>query len=56
MRKDIVSDWRNVCTEQDKLLLKEEGGDLSLKLGYEENNDWQLAEATYVREGKGARR
>jgi Sulfotransferase domain len=39
-RKAIAGDWKNVFTEQDKQEFKAAAGDLLIKLGYEENNDW----------------
>ena len=39
-RKGIAGDWRNVFTEEDKVLFKKEAGDLLIKLGYEEDLDW----------------
>lgn len=39
-RKGVAGDWKNVFTERDKKIFKEEAGDLLVKLGYERNNDW----------------
>jgi hypothetical protein len=39
-RKGIVGDWQNVFTEEDKRVFKEEAGDLLIKLGYEESDQW----------------
>ena len=39
-RKGIAGDWRNVFTEQDKLIFKEEAGDLLIRIGYEKDDDW----------------
>jgi sulfotransferase family protein len=39
-RKGIVGDWKNVFTEQDKLVFKEEAGELITKLGYEKDDTW----------------
>jgi hypothetical protein len=39
-RKGIAGDWKNVFTEQDKRDFKAAAGDLLIKLGYEEDNDW----------------
>jgi hypothetical protein len=39
-RKGIAGDWQNVFTEEDKRVFKEEAGDLLIKLGYEESNQW----------------
>lgn len=39
-RKGIAGDWRNVFTEEDKRIFKEQAGDLLVKLGYEKDHDW----------------
>lgn len=39
-RKGVAGDWRNVFTERDREIFKEEAGDLLLKLGYETDKDW----------------
>jgi hypothetical protein len=39
-RKGIAGDWRNVFTEQDKILFKKEAGDLLIRLGYEKDDSW----------------
>lgn len=39
-RKSIASDWRNVFTERDRQIFKEEAGDLLIKLGYEKDDNW----------------
>ena len=39
-RKGIAGDWRNVFTEQDKVLFKKEAGDLLIRLGYEKDDSW----------------
>jgi hypothetical protein len=39
-RKGIVGDRKNVFTEQDKLVFKEEAGELLAKLGYEKDDTW----------------
>jgi hypothetical protein len=39
-RKGVAGDWKNVFTEKDKQIFKEETGDLLVQLGYEESNDW----------------
>jgi hypothetical protein len=39
-RKGIAGDWENVFTERDKQEFKAAAGDLLIKLGYEEDNDW----------------
>ena len=39
-RKGIAGDWKNVFTERDKEIFKEEAGDMLVELGYEEDHDW----------------
>jgi hypothetical protein len=39
-RKGIAGDWKNVFTERDKEIFKEEAGDLLIELGYEKDHDW----------------
>jgi hypothetical protein len=39
-RKGVAGDWKNVFTERDKEIFKEEAGELLVELGYEENQDW----------------
>lgn len=39
-RKGISGDWREVFTERDKGIFKEEAGDLLVELGYEEDLSW----------------
>ena len=39
-RKGIAGDWSNVFTERDKQDFKAVAGDLLVKLGYEEDNNW----------------
>jgi hypothetical protein len=39
-RKGKSGGWREHFTEEHKRLFKETAGDLLIKLGYEENNDW----------------
>lgn len=39
-RKGVAGDWRNVFTERDKQVFKEEAGDLLIELGYEKDNHW----------------
>lgn len=39
-RKGVAGDWENVFTERDKRIFKEQAGDLLVRLGYENNNDW----------------
>ena len=40
MRKGISGDWREVFTERDKKIFKEEAGDLLVELGYEKDLGW----------------
>jgi len=39
-RKGISGDWREVFTERDKNIFKEEAGELLVELGYEEDLSW----------------
>jgi hypothetical protein len=39
-RKGVAGDWKNVFTERDKLIFKEEAGDLLIMLGYEGDENW----------------
>jgi hypothetical protein len=39
-RKGIAGDWRNVFTEQDKVLFKKVAGSLLIRLGYEKDDSW----------------
>jgi hypothetical protein len=39
-RKGIAGDWKNVFTERDKAIFKEEAGGLLIKLGYERDSNW----------------
>ena len=39
-RKGVAGDWKNVLTERDKEIFKEEAGNLLVGLGYEKDNDW----------------
>jgi hypothetical protein len=39
-RKGIAGDWKNHFTEKHKQLFKDRYGDLLVKLGYENSNDW----------------
>ena len=39
-RKGIAGDWKNVFTERDKDIYKNEAGDLLVELGYEKDHDW----------------
>lgn len=40
MRKGVSGDWREVFTERDKKIFKEEAGDLLVELGYEKDLSW----------------
>lgn len=40
VRKGVAGDWRNVFTEQDREIFKEEAGDLLVQLGYEKDHGW----------------
>lgn len=39
-RKGVTGDWKNVLTEEDRRIFKENAGDLLIKLGYERDHDW----------------
>jgi hypothetical protein len=39
-RTGTTSGWREYFTEEHKMLFKDVAGDLVVRLGYEENNDW----------------
>jgi hypothetical protein len=39
-RKGVAGDWKNVFTEEDKQIFKEQAGDLLVDLGYEEDEEW----------------
>jgi hypothetical protein len=39
-RKGVAGDWKNYFTEKDKRIFQEEAGDLLVKLGYEQDNNW----------------
>ncbi len=39
-RKGVAGDWKNLFTERDKQIYKEEAGELLIRLGYEKNYDW----------------
>lgn len=39
-RKGVAGDWRNVFTEEDRSVFKEEAGGLLTKLGYEKDDGW----------------
>jgi sulfotransferase family protein len=39
-RKGVAGDWKSVFTERDKLVFKQEAGDLLVRLGYERGEDW----------------
>lgn len=40
VRKGIAGDWKNVFTERDREIFKEEAGDLLIELGYEKDKNW----------------
>ena len=40
VRQGIAGDWRNVFTEDDQRIFKEEAGGLLISLGYEKDLDW----------------
>ena len=40
MRKGVSGDWREVFTERDKRIFKEEAGELLVELGYEDDLGW----------------
>lgn len=40
MRKGVSGDWREVFTERDKRIFKEEAGELLVDLGYEKDLNW----------------
>jgi hypothetical protein len=39
-RKGVAGDWKNHFSEEDRLVFKEEAGELLIRLGYEEDLDW----------------
>jgi hypothetical protein len=39
-RSGKTGGWKEYFTEEQKALFKEVAGDLLVRLGYEENNDW----------------
>ena len=39
-RKGVSGDWKNVFTEEDRRIFKEDAGELLIKLGYEQDNNW----------------
>lgn len=39
-RKGVAGDWKEAFTEEDKRVFKEIAGDLLVKLGYEEDDNW----------------
>lgn len=39
-RKGISGDWKNVFTGEDRRVFKEEAGELLMRLGYEQNDNW----------------
>jgi hypothetical protein len=40
LRKGVAGDWKNVFSEREKQIFKEEAGGLLVELGYEANHDW----------------
>lgn len=40
VRKGVAGDWKNVFTEHNKRVFKEEAGDLLIRLGYEKDEGW----------------
>jgi Sulfotransferase domain len=40
LRKGVAGDWKNVFTEEDREIFKDEAGDLLVRLGYEKDRDW----------------
>lgn len=36
----MAGDWKNVFTEKNKQEFKAAAGDLLVRMGYEEDNDW----------------
>ena len=40
VRKGIAGDWKNVFSDKDKQIFKQEAGDLLIQLGYEKDNNW----------------
>jgi hypothetical protein len=40
LRKGVAGDWRNVFTERDREVFKEEAGKALVRLGYEKDLDW----------------
>ncbi len=39
-RKGVAGDWKNVFTQRDREVFKEEAGALLVRLGYEKDDDW----------------
>jgi hypothetical protein len=39
-RKGVAGDWKNVFTEEDRKVFKEEAGNLLIRLGYERDGAW----------------
>ncbi|MDQ3639320.1 MAG: sulfotransferase [Actinomycetota bacterium] len=39
-RKGVVGDWKNVFSDHDKSIFKEEAGELLIRLGYEKDGNW----------------
>jgi hypothetical protein len=40
VRKGVAGDWKNVFSDKDRQVFKEEAGDLLVRLGYEEDTNW----------------
>ena len=40
LRKGVAGDWKNVFSEKDKQIFKEEAGNVLVDLGYEKDNNW----------------
>lgn len=40
LRKGVAGDWKNIFTDEDKRVFKEEAGDLLIELGYEKDFGW----------------
>lgn len=40
LRKGVAGDWKNVFTEKEKEIFKEEAGNLLVELGYESDDSW----------------
>jgi len=40
IRRGVHGDWKEVFTERDKRVFKEEAGELLVELGYEKDSNW----------------